>query len=99
MGARSNGASSFLSLSDNLVWPVVLLTLGYMGYAAAIVGPSARAAAEQQWMTEIAEENEAFCSWFEMGLGTSRYSACATELTNIRANHERRLAAQTATNF
>jgi hypothetical protein len=99
MGDRSIGVSSFLSLSDSLVWAVVLLTLGYMGYAAAVIGPTARTAAEQQWMTEIAEENEAFCSLFGIGLGTSRYSACATELMNMRAKHERRLAAQTATNF
>jgi hypothetical protein len=98
MVVRPIGGASAVSLSDSLVWAVVLLTLGYMGYAAAVIGPTARAAAEQQWMSKIAEENEAF-SLLGMEWGTPRYSACATELMNIRAKHERRLAAETATNF
>jgi hypothetical protein len=55
-------------------------------------GPGIRAAAEQRAVEEAEEESRTVCSRLGMSRGGDRYSACASELTWVRMQHEGRVA-------
>jgi hypothetical protein len=55
-------------------------------------GPQIHAANEAQKARAIDEENQAFCSRFGVGPGTTRFAECATALRDVRVRHDERSA-------
>jgi hypothetical protein len=55
-------------------------------------GTQIHAANEAQKARAIDEENQAFCSKFGVGPGTTRFAECATALRDVRVHHDERSA-------
>ena len=54
--------------------------------------PEIRAAAERLRLHEIADENEAYCARWRMGMGTPMHNQCLEDLQELRARIETRFA-------
>jgi hypothetical protein len=57
-----------------------------------VYGPQIHAAHEAQKGQAIDEENQAFCSRFGVGPGTTRFAECVTALRDVRVRHDERSA-------
>ena len=53
-------------------------------YAVFIAGPSARAAAHEDTVRAVAEEDRQFCEMFGMRSGTEAFDACRRQLSIVR---------------
>jgi len=60
----------------------VLVAFGL--HAVFIAGPAMRAAAHEQVVRAVADENRQFCEGFGMRSGTDAFAACSRELSNVR---------------
>jgi hypothetical protein len=56
--------------------------------------PEAAARAERLRIQEIAQENEGYCAKWQMGLGTKMHDQCISDIQELRAKVENRLADQ-----
>jgi hypothetical protein len=56
--------------------------------------PEAAARAEALRILEISQENESYCAKWQMGLGTKMHDQCISDLQELRAKVEKRLAAE-----
>jgi hypothetical protein len=55
--------------------------------------PDVRAAADSRHAAEIAAENRGYCEKWGMRAGTREHAACTFDLDELRARHDKRLAA------
>jgi hypothetical protein len=54
--------------------------------------PESVARAEALRILEISRENESYCAKWQMGLGTKMHDQCISDLQELRAKVEKRLA-------
>lgn len=78
---RGSGNAPLRSLAYALL-VAVLVALGL--HAVFIVGPAMRAAAHEQVVRVVADEDRQFCERFGMGSGTDAFAACSRELSIVR---------------
>lgn len=80
-GAHGSTAVPLRSLAYALL--VVILAASGL-YAAFIAGPAMRAAAHDDVVRAVAEEDRRFCGMFGLGAGTDTFAACSRELSIVR---------------
>ena len=80
-GTRGAGSAPLLLLAYALL---VAVLLAYGLHAAFIAGPAMRAAAHEQVVRAVADEDRQFCERFGMRPGTDAFSACSGELSTVR---------------
>ncbi|QOZ34820.1 hypothetical protein [Bradyrhizobium sp. CCBAU 53421] len=69
----------------SLAYALLVAILAASGlYASFIAGPAMHAAARDDLVRTVAEENRKFCGMFGMGVGTDTFAACSRELTIVR---------------
>jgi hypothetical protein len=56
------------------------------------VRPAAAARAEALRILEISQENDSYCAKWQMGLGTKMHDQCISDLQELRAKVDKRLA-------
>jgi len=78
---RGSGNEPLRSLAYALL-VVVLVAFGL--YAVFIAGPAMRAAAHEQVVRAVADEDRQFCERFGMRSGTDAFAACSRELSIVR---------------
>jgi hypothetical protein len=54
--------------------------------------PAAAARAEALRILEISQENDSYCAKWQMGLGTKMHDQCISDLQELRAKVDKRLA-------
>ncbi|OKO67701.1 hypothetical protein [Bradyrhizobium sp. NAS96.2] len=80
-GAHGSTAVRLRSLAYALL--VAILAASGL-YAAFIAGPAMRAAAHDDVVRAVAEEDRRFCGMFGLGAGTDAFAACSRELSIVR---------------
>ena len=80
-GTRGSGNAWLRSLAYAL-FVAVLVAFGL--HAAFIAGPAMRAAAYEQVVRAVADEDHQFCERFGMRSGTDASAACSRELSIVR---------------
>jgi phosphotransferase system glucose/maltose/N-acetylglucosamine-specific IIC component len=78
---RGSGNAPLRSLAYALL-VAVLVAFGL--HAVFIVGPAMRAAAQEQVVRAVADEDHQFCERFGMRSGTDAFAACSRELSIVR---------------
>jgi hypothetical protein len=82
------------TLTRWLFGAVLVAILGsvlWMFISVKVNGPKMRAMIESQKAEELEQENRVFCAKFGVTFGTSTFATCASELAQIRRQHEERL--------
>ncbi|MHC2337177.1 hypothetical protein [Bradyrhizobium sp. USDA 4454] len=68
-----------------LVYAVFIAIMAAFGlYAVFVAGPAMRAAAHDDLVRRVADEDRQFCGKFGMGAGTDTFVACSRELSIVR---------------
>lgn len=81
-----SGAHGFTAApSRSLAYALLIAILAAFGlYTAFIAGPAMRAAAREDVVRTVAEEDRRFCGLFGIGAGTDTFAACSRELSVVR---------------
>jgi hypothetical protein len=78
---------------DCLMWSLAILSVPFWFYVAVYATPEAQTIAQQQQQDAIWRENRFFCERHGMAAGTREHIQCVRDLTEIRAQEDRRTAA------
>ncbi|MGY3534356.1 MULTISPECIES: hypothetical protein [Bradyrhizobium] len=82
---NSGGHGSTAVPLRSLAYAVLIAILAAFGlYAMFIAGPAMRAAARDDLVRTVAEEDRRFCGMFGIGAGTDNFAACSRELSIVR---------------
>lgn len=78
------------SSRDVIAFGAAILAVAALAFWAMQVAGPARAALEQQRLSEIAQENHLLCEKWGFPLGTTKHVACMADLRTIRDQQEKR---------
>lgn len=95
---KSNGnlaiARSIYDTVNLALWAIlVAFVVFFLAFIAPRL-PEAAAKAERFRVQEITQENEGYCAKWQMGFGTKMHDQCVSDLQELRAKVQNRLADQ-----
>jgi hypothetical protein len=79
---------------DCLMWSLAVLSVPFWFYVAVYTAPAAQRIAQQQQQDATWRENRFFCERRGMAAGTREHIQCVKDLTEIRAQEDRRAASE-----
>jgi hypothetical protein len=95
---KSNGTLTIVqSIYDHVHLALWATLAAFVVFFLAFIAPrlpEAAARTEALRIQEIAQENEGYCAKWQMGLGTKVHDQCISDLQELRAKVENRIADQ-----